>query len=171
MEDSHKPELDGIKSNFLDRLTEIFSNQMDSIILAVELLKCSDYIWTDSEQSYLEFVKKYALQMVEFIKNKTILINPNAADLNSRLARCGKAWWVEITTVNPRMSYYFGPFISAKEAGIAQPSYIEAIELQGEQILGVRIQQYKPKILPIVSRESAESCPIQIDQIFKPELN
>ena len=60
---------------------------------------------------------------------------------------------------------------AAKEAGIAQPNYIEAIELQGEQILGVRIQQYKPTFLPIVSRESAESCPIQIDQIFKPELN
>jgi Domain of unknown function (DUF1816) len=171
MEDSHKPELDGIKSNFLDRLTELFSNQMDSIILAVELLKCSDYIWTDSEVFYLEFVKKYALQMVEFIKNKTIIINPNSADLNSRLARYGKAWWVEITTVNPQISYYFGPFISAKEAGIAQPGYIEAIELQGEQILGVRIQQHKPTFLPIVACESAERLPIQIDQIFKPELN
>ncbi|GET36212.1 DUF1816 domain-containing protein [Microseira wollei] len=170
MEDSHKQELDGIKSNFLDRLTELFSNQMDSIILAVELLKCSDYIWTEAEEYYLEFIKKYAIQMVEFIKAKTILINPNEADLKSRLDRFGKAWWVEITTTNPR-NYYFGPFISAKEAGIAQPSYMEAIEHKGEQIQGVRIQQYKPTFLSILNCQSTESCPIQIDQIFKPDLN
>jgi hypothetical protein len=171
MEDSHKQELDGIKSNFLDRLTELFSNQMDSIILAVELLKCSDYIWTEAEEYYLEFVKKYAIQMVEFIKAKTIIINPNEAELKSRLDRFGKAWWVEITTTNPRINYYFGPFISAKEAGIAQPSYMEAIEHKGEQIQGVRIQQYKPTFLPSVNREAAQSCPNQIDQIFKPDLN
>lgn len=171
MEDSRKQELDGIKSNFLDRLTEIFSNQMDSIILAVELLKCSEYIWTESEESYLEFVKKYAIQMVEFIKNKTIIINPNEAELKSRLDRCGKAWWVEITTTNPAINYYFGPFISAKEAGIAQPSYMEAIEHKGEQIQGVRIQQYKPTFLSILTRESPESYQNQINYIFNPEFN
>lgn len=171
MEDSRKPETDGIKSNFLDRLTELFSNQMDSIILAVELLKCSDYIWTETEEYYLEFVKKYAIQMVEFIKNKTLIINPNETDLKSRLDCFGLAWWVEITTVNPRNSYYFGPFISAKEAGIAQPGYIEAIEHQGEQIQGVRIQQYKPTLLSIFNCESTASCPIKIAHIFNPDLN
>lgn len=171
MEDSRKQELDGLKSNFLDRLIDIFSNQMDSIILAIELLKCSDYIWTEAEEFYLEFVKKHAIKMVDFIKDKTIIINPNEADLNSSLDRFGTAWWVEITTINPSLTYYFGPFTSAQEAGIAQPIYMEAIEDKGKQILGVRIQQYKPTCSSILNSESAESYQSQIDHFFKSELN
>lgn len=169
MEDKHKQEHNSLKINFLARLTEVFSSQMDSIILAVELLKYSDYTWNESEKFYLDFVKNYALKMIELIKDKTIIINPNEEDLRYRLDCYGLAWWVEIKTVKPCMTYYFGPFTSAREAELAQSSYIEALEHKGDRIQCIRVQQYQPASLSIFKPNLAENY--KIDPSFNPELN
>lgn len=163
MEDKHKPEHNYLKTHFLERLTEVFSNQMDSIILAVELLKYSDYSWKDEEKIYLDFVKNYALKMIDLIKNKTILVNLNEEDLKYSLERYGLAWWVEITTVNPSTTYYFGPFTTNQEAELARSLYIETLEHKGSSIQYVRVQQYQPA--------SLGGYKSKIDTPFNPELN
>lgn len=49
----------------------------------------------------------------------------------------GQAWWVEITTAEPRCIYYFGPFQSSTEAATACPGYIE--DLKGEKAQGIEV--------------------------------
>ena len=52
----------------------------------------------------------------------------------SILEKMGLAWWLEVVTEQPKCTYYFGPFVSAKEAELAQPGYIE--DLHHEEALG-----------------------------------
>jgi hypothetical protein len=56
----------------------------------------------------------------------------------------GLAWWVEVKTSAPRCTYYFGPFLTAKEARAAKAGYIEDIENEGAQGIGVAILRCKP---------------------------
>jgi Domain of unknown function (DUF1816) len=56
----------------------------------------------------------------------------------------GLAWWVEVKTSTPQCIYYFGPFMTAKEAEAAKAGYLEDIESEGAQGLSVRIQRCKP---------------------------
>jgi len=61
----------------------------------------------------------------------------------------GLAWWVEVKTSAPRCTYYFGPFMTAKEAEGAKAGYIEDIENEGAQGINVVIQRCKPIDLTI----------------------
>ncbi len=61
----------------------------------------------------------------------------------------GLAWWVEVKTSAPRCTYYFGPFMTAKEAEAAKAGYIEDIENEGAQGINVVIQRCKPIDLTI----------------------
>lgn len=56
----------------------------------------------------------------------------------------GLAWWVEIDTESPECLYYFGPFITAKEAKAAQSGYIEDLQREGAKGLKVEIKRCKP---------------------------
>ena len=56
----------------------------------------------------------------------------------------GLAWWVEVKTSTPRCIYYFGPFLSAKDAEAAKAGYVEDIETEGAQGISVSIQRCKP---------------------------
>jgi hypothetical protein len=61
----------------------------------------------------------------------------------------GWAWWVEIVTEHPRCTYYFGPFFRAKEAEAAKVGYIEDLQNEGAQGIGVVVKRCKPQILTI----------------------
>jgi hypothetical protein len=61
----------------------------------------------------------------------------------------GWAWWVEIVTQNPRCTYYFGPFLSSKEAEAAKNGYIEDLDREGAQGIAVKIKRCKPSRLTI----------------------
>ncbi|AFZ32102.1 protein of unknown function DUF1816 [Gloeocapsa sp. PCC 7428] len=61
----------------------------------------------------------------------------------------GWAWWVEIVTQNPRCTYYFGPFLSVKEANAAKAGYIEDLEQEGAQGIIVKVKRCKPKNLTV----------------------
>lgn len=61
----------------------------------------------------------------------------------------GLAFWVEIVTENPRCTYYFGPFLNEKEAYAAKDGYIEDLEAEGAQGIGVAIKRCKPSDLTI----------------------
>lgn len=67
----------------------------------------------------------------------------------SGLERLGLAWWLKIVTDQPRCIYYFGPFISAKEAEEAHSGYVEDLELEGALGIAIQIQQCQPKELTI----------------------
>ncbi|MEG3842704.1 DUF1816 domain-containing protein [Microcoleus sp. herbarium14] len=56
----------------------------------------------------------------------------------------GLAWWVEVKTSVPRCIYYFGPFLTASEAQAAKAGYVEDIENEGAEGLGVAIYRCKP---------------------------
>jgi Domain of unknown function (DUF1816) len=162
MEDSQKPEFNPSKLHFLERLNQLFCSQMDSIILAIDLLKYSDYFWTDEEYKYLELLKKSAIKMIKIIENRTSTANCEVSD--------SLAWWVKVTTAKPDMTYYFGPFTSARDAGLAQPQYIDDFEQAGANILGISIQQCQPSSLTIVEPESKPNCK-KISHSFYPDLN
>ncbi|MBL1209081.1 DUF1816 domain-containing protein [Geminocystis sp. GBBB08] len=61
----------------------------------------------------------------------------------------GLACWLEITTENPRCTYYFGPFLTPKEALQEQHGYIEDLTEEGAKSIVVRMRRCKPRILTI----------------------
>ncbi len=67
----------------------------------------------------------------------------------SFLEKLGLAWWVEIVTHNPSCTYYFGPFVTAKNAKFSQLGYIEDIATEGSHISSIDIKQCQPKLLTI----------------------
>ncbi len=58
-------------------------------------------------------------------------------------------WWLEIKTVVPPCTYYFGPFSSQKEAKISQYHYIDDLSHQKAHGITVEIKQLQPKELMI----------------------
>lgn len=67
----------------------------------------------------------------------------------------GLAWWVEITTTQPRCIYYFGPFTSAGEAHKAKPGYIEDLEQEGAEDIQATVKRCKPKDLTVFDEPEA----------------
>ncbi|GFE67592.1 DUF1816 domain-containing protein [Chroococcus sp. FPU101] len=61
----------------------------------------------------------------------------------------GLAYWVEITTENPRCTYYFGPFLSKSEAADAQAGYVEDLQGEGANNIAVSLKRCKPANLTI----------------------
>lgn len=64
------------------------------------------------------------------------------------------SWWVEVTTAQPRCTYYFGPFERSKEASTASPGYIEDLEGEGAQGIQVSIKRCSPEVLTICAEEA-----------------
>lgn len=61
----------------------------------------------------------------------------------------GLAWWIEIVTYKPQCTYYFGPFLTAKEADLAKTGYIEDLEMEGALGFFVFIKRCKPNELTV----------------------
>ena len=59
------------------------------------------------------------------------------------------AWWVKITTCQPRCLYFFGPFASVKEAQSAQDGYINDLQSEGALDISVEIKYCQPRSLTI----------------------
>lgn len=68
----------------------------------------------------------------------------------------GRAWWIEITTEQPACIYYFGPFATKRSADLYQAGYLEDLEGEGAQGIGVKIDRCHPTVLTI---EDASSRP------------
>lgn len=73
------------------------------------------------------------------------------------LVRLGLAHWVKIITTNPSCTYYFGPFITIKEAKLAQWGYLDDLLEEGAEILSVDIKQCNPRELTVFEDEFAEN--------------
>lgn len=61
----------------------------------------------------------------------------------------GLACWLEISTESPRCTYYFGPFLTMKDARISQDGYIEDLLEEGAKGIAVTIKRFKPRDLTI----------------------
>lgn len=81
----------------------------------------------------------------------------------------GLAWWVEISTQNPRCTYYFGPFINGTEAKASVKGYVEDLELEGAQGINVNVKRCKPKVLTI-SDEPGEWFDRKVKPIFSGQM-
>lgn len=71
----------------------------------------------------------------------------------SYLEKLGLAWWLEIVTERPECTYYFGPFVSAKEAEVASSGYLEDLQQEGVQGIAFEIKQCQPGLLTIEPEE------------------
>jgi hypothetical protein len=63
-------------------------------------------------------------------------------------------WWVEISTVAPHCTYYFGPFHHLTEARDAHPGYVEDLRNEGAQEIAVTIKRCQPKVLTACTSEA-----------------
>lgn len=65
------------------------------------------------------------------------------------LSFLGMAHWVEITTIAPQCTYYFGPFASRSDAELAKLGYLEDLKGEGAKEIKVVIKKCKPSTLTI----------------------
>lgn len=59
------------------------------------------------------------------------------------------ACWLKINTDNPRCTYYFGPFLTRKEAILEQDGYIEDLTQEEAKGIVVSVKRCKPRELTI----------------------
>lgn len=71
--------------------------------------------------------------------------------------RLGLVWWIEIVTANPCCTYYFGPFVSEKQAQLSCSGYIEDLKQEEAQILTINIKRCQPEELTISDEELTEN--------------
>lgn len=69
--------------------------------------------------------------------------------LISSLNTFGLAYWIEIVTETPHCTYYFGPFLTEKEALEAKPGYIEDLQQERAQLVSVAIKRCHPRNLTV----------------------
>lgn len=74
--------------------------------------------------------------------------------LTNLLSFLGLAWWVEITTDSPCCLYYFGPFLSVKEAKAHQGGYVQDLEQEGAQNIVAKVKRCKPTDLTVYDEEN-----------------
>ena len=69
----------------------------------------------------------------------------------------GFAHWLEITTEQPECTYYFGPYLSHKEAEMAKPGFIEDLNNEGEQNIKVTFKRCRtPEELTIFDESESK---------------
>jgi hypothetical protein len=61
----------------------------------------------------------------------------------------GLAYWVKIVTDRPNCIYYFGPFLTVRDANAAQSGYVEDLKNEGAQSIKVEIARCQPQELTI----------------------
>jgi hypothetical protein len=67
----------------------------------------------------------------------------------STLDFLGQAWWIEVSTTQPRCTYYFGPFADAKEAELSLQGHLADLESEYAQGIQVQVKRCKPERLTI----------------------
>jgi hypothetical protein len=80
----------------------------------------------------------------------------------------GLAWWVEITTSNPNCTYYFGPFLTHREAHAAEGGYVEDLQQEGAQIFSVYSKRCKPSQITLLA--DVENPDPQVQVVFTTQL-
>ena len=150
VKDSIEPELSDLKSLFFEQVTHEFRTQLSVILLASELLKCSSDQMTEVQARYLQNIQAASRKLSRLSQTTMIFENYIENLLASYLNKLGLAWWVKVDTAYPVCTYYFGPFINAEEAVVAQHGYIEDLAEESAQRISAQISRCQPKELTIV---------------------
>ena len=58
-------------------------------------------------------------------------------------------WWVEVSTTQPRCTYFFGPFGDRQQASRSIAGYIEDLESESARVIKTKIVRCKPVQLTI----------------------
>jgi hypothetical protein len=69
----------------------------------------------------------------------------------------GLAYWAEIKTESPKCTYYFGPFLTEKEAKSYHSGYLEDLKAEGAKDIKVAIKRCKPRQLTIFDEATEEN--------------
>ena len=73
----------------------------------------------------------------------------------------GWAYWVEIETVKPSCTYYFGPFLTFKEAESARVGYVEDLTQEDAVGIVVKIKRCQPTELTVI-KEREENVGLKL---------
>lgn len=65
----------------------------------------------------------------------------------------GWAYWVKIETKKPSCTYYFGPFMSLKEAKSSKVGYLEDLSKEGAVEVAVEVKRCKPTELTVINEK------------------
>lgn len=68
------------------------------------------------------------------------------AELTNHL---GLAWWIEVKTLSPICTYFFGPFLNYQEAAAALFEYVEDLESEQAQNIVTHIHRCHPTDLTV----------------------
>ena len=115
---------------------------------------------TASKEQLQAHTSTPSLELLQVIIN--IFLKDAEELLTFYLEKTGKAWWVEIITKKPDCTYYFGPFVSHREAQLAQLGYLEDLEQERPQLIAIEIKQCQPKELTAFKDEWREKTYINI---------
>ncbi|WP_069791194.1 DUF1816 domain-containing protein [Cyanobacterium sp. IPPAS B-1200] len=84
----------------------------------------------------------------------------------------GLACWMKLTTENPRCTYYFGPFLTKKEARENQQGYIDDLLEEGAKEIKISMKRFKPTELTIFEELGEFNEPSQRVKVSgQPSLN
>jgi hypothetical protein len=72
----------------------------------------------------------------------------------------GLAWWIEVTTESPNCTYFFGPYVSAREAEAAQAGFIEDLEQEGARNIQAEVKRCRPTQLTIFDEGESKSASV-----------
>ena len=80
------------------------------------------------------------------------------------------AFWVEIVTETPKCTYYFGPFLTQKDAEDASKGYIE--DLSSENALGIatKINRMRPGRLTIFDETEDNTKKVTVNKFSSQAL-
>ena len=85
--------------------------------------------------------------------------------LTTILNAIGWAYWVKIETETPSCTYYFGPFISCKEAERAKLGYVEDLAQEGAAEITTKVSRCKPTQLTVI-KERDENLDFKVFPAF-----
>lgn len=80
------------------------------------------------------------------------------------------AFWVEIVTETPKCTYYFGPFLSLKEAESASLGYLEDLSNENAQGVSKTIKRMKPGKLTIFDEVEDNTQKIKVSKLSSQTL-
>lgn len=58
-------------------------------------------------------------------------------------------YWIKVTTAKPSYTYYFGSFLTRKEAKLAQSGFLEDLETENAKGIKAKIGRYQPQELTV----------------------
>lgn len=66
-------------------------------------------------------------------------------------------YWIEVKTTKPNCTYYFGPYLTRKEANLAQSGFLEDLKTENAENIMAEIKRCQPEELTIFDQVNDKS--------------